>query len=282
MVLKFGNHEETSDVPVTWRTRTISLAPRKSSKTASIRIHFRDMKKICVPIRYRKREDGFARADLLACLFGMFLLASVALPVLAAAGDDAKLETCRNHLKKIGTAFIAWADHHGNRMPWQVSQEDGGSYGSPSVNFAWVQFYFATNELESPKVLACPADDARVATNWRRDSEDGYLHPMNRANAVSYLVGIDSRPESPQSILSGDRNLEFSAHQQTCDHAGVKTAASLSPGDDSVQWKESVHESQGNLLFRDGSVRTTDSAALRALLPKTEAVHRDNHVLVPR
>jgi hypothetical protein len=283
MVLKFGNHEETPETPVTWRTRTISLPPTKSSKSASIRIHFRDMKKICVPIRYRKREDGFARADLLACLCGVFLLAVLALPMLAAVADEGKIQACQSNLKDIGLGFNQWADNHGQRMPWRVGKEDGGAYGMSTPGRGWLLFYFLTNHLESPKVLACPADDAvNAASNWGRRPEGGYFNPTYRANAVSYLVGLDVRPEAPQSILSGDRNLEFSSRNLTCDYAKMPGAASLEPRDESVQWQNSIHLQQGNILFRDGSVATQDSPQLRNVLPATKAAHAENHVLPPR
>ena len=229
-----------------------------------------------------RSQAGVTRLDVLFSLASLLWLGCVVLPVLAAVKPDAHQMECINHLKQLGTAFNAWATEHGNRMPWRVSAKDGGTHDIPGNGNAWVHLAWLSNHLDSPKLLACPADSIKPASTWSRDPEGGFLHQNHRGNAVSYFIGIDVHQESPRSFLSGDGNLEPSARSQSCDQANVKSAASLAPDNEEVQWSKAVHQEKGNVLQLDGTVLPTTGISLRLLLPDTGAVHEDNHVLLPR
>jgi hypothetical protein len=172
---------------------------------------------------------------------------------------------------------------HQEQMPWRVPAKDGGTLGmSPGAN-VFFQFMYLTNEIRSPKILACPADTkVTVASTWARGSESSVLNPAYRNNAISYFIGLDVKADAPQSILSGDGNLYAAANNQDCDYAMLQTAASLSTEEQSARWTAEVHGGIGNVLFRDGQVKTLDSDALKGALSKTKAAHKANHILLPR
>ena len=62
-----------------------------------------------------------------------------------------------------------------------------------------------SNELNSPKVLACPSDGKSKATSfYPPGSVSG---AFNQKDHLSYFAGLDAQETRPQTILSGDRNL---------------------------------------------------------------------------
>jgi len=229
-----------------------------------------------------RRQDGVTRLDVVFTVAALVLLGALLLPALAALAPDAKRAECLKNLKALGVAYQGWSEDHDRRMPWRLTAQQGGLYDRPGNANVWVQQIWLSNYLASPKLLACPADKAKVATSWGRSEDGGLLHPNYRGNAVSYFVGIDVQEQAPHSLLSGDGNVQPSASGQACDQAKVTSAASLAPGNDDVQWTDAVHQGEGNLLLFDGTVVETTSASLRARLPDTQAVHVDNHVLLPR
>lgn len=60
----------------------------------------------------------------------------------AVAQDKASSIRCVNNMKQIGLGLRMWANEHGDILP--------------------PDFLTAQNELNSPKILACPSDDART------------------------------------------------------------------------------------------------------------------------
>jgi prepilin-type processing-associated H-X9-DG protein len=228
------------------------------------------------------QDTAFTRTDFLAALAGILLLGSIVLPILAAVNPVAEREQCRNNLRLIGQAFQGWGKDHGNRPPWRFTVKDGGTYDLPGNGNAWIHLAWLSNYIESPKILACPSDSVRVASDWSRNRQSGFLHPNYRGNAVSYFVGLDAQEKAPKSLLGGDSYLEVSASRQRCDYANVDGAFSLKPGDKTVGWLDKLHGDPGNILFQDGHVAELTSERLRQALPKTEAVHEDNHILRPR
>jgi len=228
------------------------------------------------------RRGGFSRLDLMAMLLALTLLVSLLGSALAAVRPGSSREACQGNLKSIGQAYASFAEDHAQRMPWRLTREQGGTYGERTASGTpWVQFFLLTNYIASPKILACPADKAKVATSWGRGREGGFVNPSYRGNSISYFIGLDVQLNAPKSLLSGDRNLVVSAQRQTCDYAQISVAASLKPGDPEVKWTPEVHGDPGNILRNDGSVTAMSSEMLRAALPDTKAYHAENHILPP-
>jgi prepilin-type processing-associated H-X9-DG protein len=230
----------------------------------------------------RKPEGAFTRLDLIAALVCAVLLLGVVISRLVAAEPAAGREVCQMNLAALGKAFHSWSKDHGGKLPWLVGPQEGGSLNSPVAGNAWVQMTALSNHLESPKMLACPSDKVRPATEWSRRPSSGFWHPDARDNALSYFVGLDMTENSPRALLSGDHNVQVSARAQRCDYAGVRTAASLRAGDDHLRWTEPVHGDPGNVLFYDGSVKGLNSEQLRTAADEARAYHADNHSLWPR
>jgi hypothetical protein len=92
---------------------------------------------------------------------------------------------CINNLKQIGLAFKTWSLDNGDRFPFNVSTNEGGTFEicSPGPDgfdrsAVW-HFMTLSNELSTPVILVCPKDlSKRPAADFRG------LQPGN----VTYLL----------------------------------------------------------------------------------------------
>jgi prepilin-type processing-associated H-X9-DG protein len=102
--------------------------------------------------------------------------------------------------------------------------------------FAFRQFQVMSNCLGTPKILICPADTRRPASDF------GTL----KNSKVSFFVGVNADAVRPRSILAGDRNITNSPSQNP----------SIIPGDAGglVWWTQELHQFKGNVLFADTHV----------------------------
>jgi len=150
---------------------------------------------------------------------------------------------CVSNLKQIGLAMRMWANDHEGKLPWQVSMFATGTLASGTLELAesadvYRHFLALTNELSSPKVLACYADASvtRIA-DWSK------LRNQN----LSYLAGLDATDGNPHAILSGDRNVGGGVpitNRVMRFTAGTPAA-----------WGPDLHKHQGNLGLADGSAQ---------------------------
>jgi hypothetical protein len=126
----------------------------------------------------------------------------------------------------------------------------------------WHYFHALSNELQSTKILICPADKERIE-NAASDFGTGPASLRVRGKqdlAVSYFLGLSADKASPQALLSGDRNLSdsetgepFSSHQN-----GPLRITGM------AAWttKVPIHDYQGNVVIADGSVQQLTSQRL--------------------
>ena len=154
---------------------------------------------------------------------------------------------CVTNLKHIGVAFDAWASDHNEKFPMEISQTNGGTMEFTSGSNEWRHFQIMSNELSTPKVLLCPADDSRplAATNFTF---------LNNSN-LSYFINLDFSHPNPSAIWSGDRNLT----NATPIHNGILEFTTNQP----VAWTAEMHKKVGNLLLFDGSVSQVNKDGLR-------------------
>jgi len=88
--------------------------------------------------------------------------------------------SCVNNLKQIGLAFKEWALDNGDRFPFNVSTNDGGTMELCSVGedgFARnpaLHLQVMSNELNTPKILVCPEDYSKIPA-----ASFGLLRPEN-------------------------------------------------------------------------------------------------------
>ena len=207
---------------------------------------------------------GFTRADLLAIIFVLGLLALAAGPALGGLKPRSDLAACANNLRQVWSACEAWGlDHDGNR-PWGTPVSEGGTRGSLLAQNAWCHFSVLSNTLPSPRVLVCPSDLAKhSATDFSGASRGGFLNVGFRNNAVSYCVGTDcpSLAAIPTAILATDANLIFSGYG-SCS-VGARLVGILSRfSPESFDWAQGQHYPVGNVLLNDGRVVQADRTNL--------------------
>lgn len=194
--------------------------------------------------RGTRRGAAFTVLELICVIAIIVLLAALLLPALTQARARARRIQCADHLRQIGLAFHSFAHDHNGQFPMAVPANAGGSLEFVQ-NAAQLQvpFYFSfrhfqalSNDLVTPKVLACPADTRLPVANFA---------DLKNEN-LSYFAGVNAEFDRPDSLLAGDRNL-------TNDFFAPATVARLGPKQ-SLRWTAQLHQFKGNLLFADGRV----------------------------
>jgi prepilin-type N-terminal cleavage/methylation domain-containing protein/prepilin-type processing-associated H-X9-DG protein len=227
--------------------------------------------------RKRGNAAGFTLVELLAVLVVVALLGLLAIPVLANGKSGSQRAVCVNNLSRIGRAHAIWGTDHGDYLPSQVLWQEGGTRFHPTGlnNNVWFQFDWVSNELATPKILACPSDPfVRVAGDFSATSPDAFWKPGYQNNAVSYILGWPYF-EDGRLVLSGDRNIP--AYFGGGYISGMNPVATIHLEDPTLSWLPGIHAEGGNLLFNDGSVEQVDDAGLRAamrLYPRLDAPKR--------
>jgi prepilin-type processing-associated H-X9-DG protein len=167
---------------------------------------------------------------------------------------------CVNNLKQVGLACNMWAQGNGGRYPTAVSIADGGTLGLTGTDEAWRTYQVLSNQLGTPKLLFCPAEQLRItpATNFSTDLK----------GKISYFVGLDAATNQPESILSGDDNLAMAGQPV---ETGLISVASNSP----VTWTATRHNRTGNIGLADGSVQSlTENGLVKQLGQTGSATNR--------
>jgi prepilin-type processing-associated H-X9-DG protein len=189
------------------------------------------------------------------------ILAAMLLPALASAKRKAQRINCVNNLKQDGLAFRLWEGDNGDKYPMAVSTNKGGTMEYAEGGNAFRHFQVMSNELNTPKILICPADDRTPAANFMR---------LNNIN-VSYFVGLDATEVRPQMLMTGDRNV-------TNGLSPVRSVLELRPKIP-AGWTGAMHNGVGNIGLADGSVQQVSIPGLQQMLKHT--VDLTNRVALP-
>jgi type II secretory pathway pseudopilin PulG len=158
---------------------------------------------------------------------------------------------CVNNLKQVGLAARVWEGDHGDKYPMFESVTNGGSMEFITGTNAWCHFQVMSNELSTPKVLICPADDRTLATNFTW---------LNNSN-LSFFVGIDATETNPAAMLSGDRNIT----NGTPTKDGLLELTAAKP----AAWTSTIHKNVGNIGLADGSIQQVSIAGLQTTVANT-------------
>lgn len=201
----------------------------------------------------KTRRCGFTVIELLAVVALGVLLYLIFAPALYRPRGRAPRSKCVNNLKNIGLAFRIYATDNADRFPWQHADTNGTIRVEYLADPA-VYFLAVSNELSTPKIVVCPSDNRKEATNWSS---------LTRTN-LSYFVSADASEEFPQSFLSGDRNI---TNQNGQLRPGLRKLSTLAGGE--AGWDETIHKGQGNACMGDGSVQQLSTARLREQLRNT-------------
>jgi prepilin-type processing-associated H-X9-DG protein len=203
--------------------------------------------------------QGFTLVGLLIIIAVIAILAAMLLPALASAKRKAQRINCVNNLKQDGLAFRLWEGDNGDKYPMAVSTNKNGTMEYAGDVFR--DFQVMSNELSTPKILVCPADDRNAAASFAR------LKNQN----VSYFVGLGATEVRPQMLLTGDRNI-------TNGLSPVRSVLELRP-EIPAGWTEAMHNGAGNIGLADGSVQQVTIDGLRNAIKNSEDA--TNRVALP-
>src|SRR5438105_6185717 len=153
---------------------------------------------------------------------------------------------CTNNLKAVGLSFRIFANDHGDAFPMTVSTNNGGSMESVTTGEVFRHFRAMSNELGTPKVLVCPADNRKAAL----------IFSVLSNVKISYFVGANAADTLPQSFQAGDRNL-------TTNSVPLGTGLLDLTTNVTVGWTAALHKHSGNVVLGDGSVQQFTNARLQ-------------------
>jgi hypothetical protein len=101
-----------------------------------------------------------------------------------------------------------------------------------------------------------------MALNFSDAPYGGFLNANYKNSAVSYVVALHSVYDAPRSLLSGDRNIQFSSANSGCS-SGVGLSQTLNDPYGGPGWTNAIHGPTGNLLFTDGAVEHSSNPDFR-------------------
>ena len=228
--------------------------------------------------------------ELLGVLAVLSLCAATFIPALARTKGPAQRVYCANNLKGIGQAFQIWGQAHGDAFPMRIAAPSGGysdfigqrtlttSAGTSRGVFG--NFRCLSNELSSPKMLICPAENEPRVPATTFDStipiNSPNVIPLTNDENVSYFVGVDAAETNPNAFLVGDHNLgadgnliprkgfvTFPSFYSPSYNASLGTNFASNAG---VSWLNTMHSNQGNVGLADGSVSQYNRVQLQKTL----------------
>ena len=151
-----------------------------------------------------------------------------------------------------------WSNDHQERFPFEVDPAQDGTRTLTVLD----HYRAISNEVNTPKVYACPSDASRTrAISW--DASAGVNNQLRDSKTqISYFVGLTANEVFPQTVLSGDRNVTKGGALAA---SGSTTSFNLNTatGESDGGWDPLMHQNAGNLGQADGSVLQATPQILR-------------------
>jgi hypothetical protein len=210
------------------------------------------------------RNHALTRVELLTVVVTVAMITMVASSAMARPHSVSRRSLCANNLRMISRAYQVWGSAQDEMRPWMVPYGAGTRGLDPRLDYSWLQFVQLSNELSTPKILACPEDaEVRPARAFGFFSPGALESFGYREQSVSYTAGLHSMLDTPSVWLGSDRNIRGDA-KQYCEIGGVDSVSVSRTGDSALAWTNgAVHGEAGNLLLTDGSVEFTSTPTLR-------------------
>jgi prepilin-type processing-associated H-X9-DG protein len=208
------------------------------------------------------RGTGFTLKELLVIVAVTAVLMGLSFATAAKAKARKQRIACTNNLKQTGLSFRMFANDNDGKFPKEVSTNEGGSKEYLSMPDAFPHWRALSNELSTPKVLICPADNRMPAASFAA---------LSNAN-ISYFVGLDALETFPQMVLAGDRNLMTNG-------IPVGSGLLILTTNVTVGWTAAMHNGAANVVLGDGSVQQATSARLSQQIGSSDT--GTNHLLIP-
>jgi hypothetical protein len=214
--------------------------------------------------RTTRDKSAMTLNETLVVIVVLWLLALLILTSFAKKPHQISGGSCINNLHQIGLAYRVWEGDNRDLLPFQVPVAEGGWADSlTNANqgaICWTNYAIMANDLgQTPKLLICPRDERRPATDFATNLNDTHL---------SYFVGVGANASDPRAILGGDRNLGLGTKPDPnyglspISGKGLDVAIPISGP---LSWSLKIHSAGnpaglGDLLLADGSQQKADSA----------------------
>ena len=235
---------------------------------------------------------AFTAIELAVVVAGLSLPAML-LPALGKAKAEANRIKCTNNLKYVGMSHLSFAQDNAGRMPWQLTPTQLKNHRfadrSQTLNIERIWTSPAMKfELQTPKILVSPCDpqaavsNERIQENWRSYSPQGPKLPRQGLSYALHLGGdnilaltrnIDGDDALPYELFDGTTHkVPFGRSLRAGSSNAVFIGADQSSNS---RVMAGLKQSQGQVVFRDGSARQASDASLQESLTQHQRFRGD-------
>jgi Tfp pilus assembly protein PilE len=201
---------------------------------------------------------AFTLLELLVVVAIIILIAFFAIPTNRPKKTARTI--CQSNLRQDAIALMYWSSDHGDRLPWGVSTNSGGSMEWVESEPAAMQFRPLQSLSEGsfrPQMLICPADPSREAA-----ASVETLENTNLSYFINVAVpGLSASPRPSEVVLMGDRNLNVNGRALTTGLISVSNTSN-------VEWTSDIHKNGGCFLFLDGHAEFVKTQGLNGIISK--------------